>query len=76
MYIVSLCIENRKEEVYKIQEILTEYGDSIETRIGLHSLGKSKQGLILIVYNNEKNVENFVKKLKKLNNLSINYMKT
>lgn len=49
--IIGIQIENRKEEAIKLQEILTEYGCFIGTRIGLHDMGEYKclnYGIVLI----------------------------
>jgi hypothetical protein len=54
--IIGITINNRKEEAIKLQEILTEYGCDIKTRIGLHDMGEYKclnYGIVLIeVINN------------------------
>lgn len=49
--IIGISIENRREESQKLQEILTEYGCYIRTRIGLHPMGEYKclnYGIVLI----------------------------
>lgn len=49
--IIGISVENRKEESLKLQEILTEYGCLIRTRIGLHEMGEYKclnYGVVLI----------------------------
>ncbi len=49
--IIGISVENRKEESLKLQEILTEYGCLIKTRIGLHQMGEYKclnYGVVLI----------------------------
>jgi hypothetical protein len=54
--IIGIAINNRKEDSMKLQEILTEYGCDIKTRIGLHDMGEYKclnYGIVLIeVINN------------------------
>ena len=54
--IMGISLENRTEDALKFQEILTEYGCDIRTRIGLHPIGEYKcvnQGIILLeVVNN------------------------
>ncbi len=71
MYIVSIKTEKRQKEVPEIQQILTEYGESIETRLGVHT--KEKQGLIIVVYS-EKNVEEFIEKLNSIGTVTVNFM--
>lgn len=49
--IIGIQISNRLEEAAKLQEILTEYGCLIKTRIGLHDMGEYKclnYGIVLI----------------------------
>lgn len=49
--IMGISIDNREEESLKLQEILSKYGCSIKTRIGLHDIGEYKcinHGIVLI----------------------------
>lgn len=49
--IIGISVSNRKEDALKLQEILTEYGCVIKTRIGLHDMGEYKclnYGIVLI----------------------------
>lgn len=49
--IIGIQISNRLEDSAKLQEILTEYGCLIKTRIGLHDMGEYKclnYGIVLI----------------------------
>lgn len=48
--IVGLHVSNRVEGAPRIQQILTEYGGNIRTRLGLHPTGseESSSGLILL----------------------------
>lgn len=49
--IIGISVDNRKEEAQKLQDILTEYGCYIKTRIGLHDMGEYKclnYGIVLI----------------------------
>lgn len=54
--ILGILLENRIENAIKFQEILTECGCDIRTRIGLHPIGEYKcvnSGIILLeVVNN------------------------
>ena len=40
--IIGIELENRLEESLKLQSILSKYGCSIKTRIGLHDMGEYK----------------------------------
>ena len=49
--IMGVLLDNRLEEAVKFQEILTECGCDIRTRIGLHNIGEYKcvnSGIILL----------------------------
>ena len=49
--ILGILLDNRIEEAVKFQEILTECGCNIRTRIGLHNIGEYKcinNGIILL----------------------------
>ena len=49
--IIGIELENRLEESLKLQSILSKYGCSIKTRIGLHDMGEYKclnYGVVLI----------------------------
>ncbi|MBD5401596.1 hypothetical protein HDR58_02175 [bacterium] len=49
--IIGISVDNRREEAQKLQDILTDYGCYIKTRIGLHDMGEYKclnYGIVLI----------------------------
>ncbi len=49
--ILGVHIKNRTHEAVKIQDILTKYGCSIKTRLGLHEVTEdhcSTQGIIIL----------------------------
>ena len=49
--IIGVKLENRIEEAVKFQQVLTQYGCTIRTRIGLHNIGEYKcinYGIILL----------------------------
>ena len=49
--IIGVSLDNRLEEAVKFQEVLTQYGCTIRTRIGLHNVGEYKcenKGIILL----------------------------
>ena len=54
--IMGVLIDNRIEEAVKFQEILTEFGCDIKTRVGLHNINEYNcvnNGIILLeVVNN------------------------
>ena len=71
MYIVSIKVEKRDKEVPEIQNILTKYGEAIDTRLGIHT--KDKHGLIIVVYS-EENIEQFVEELNAIGDVEANFM--
>lgn len=49
--ILGVLITDRKEEAGEVQKVLTQYGCSIKTRLGLHEVTQeqsSKEGLIIL----------------------------
>jgi hypothetical protein len=49
--ILGVLITDRKKEAGNVQKVLTSYGGSIKTRLGLHEVGDStlsEEGLILL----------------------------
>ncbi len=49
--IIGICLKNRTQEAAGLQEILTRYGCSIKTRIGLHDVAEGQcaaGGIILL----------------------------
>ncbi len=59
--IIGIKISNRLESAVSVQEILTEYGCIIKTRIGLHEENNgqcSPRGLILLeIINDEESIK-------------------
>ena len=49
--ILGICLKNRTQQAGALQEILTRYGCSIKTRIGLHDVAEGQcaaGGIILL----------------------------
>lgn len=49
--IIGVSLANRIEEAVKFQEVITKYGCTIRTRIGLHNVGEYRcvnNGIILL----------------------------
>ena len=49
--IMGIKVANRAQEAQKLQEILTQYGCEIQTRLGLHPIGDYKcnnYGIVLV----------------------------
>ena len=73
MYVISISVDKREEEIPDTQEVLTKYGKKIVARLGLHNCEKEYDGLILIVYK-EEDVEDFVEEMNRINGINVNYM--
>jgi len=76
--IVGLKINNKQENALKVQQILTENGCKIKTRIGLNVVEKdecSASGLILLEIVEDKEAEKIVNELEKINEIEIQQMK-
>ena len=59
--ILGVLITDRQKEAGNVQKVLTGYGSSIKTRLGLHEVGDttlSKEGLILLELTGEINQQN------------------
>lgn len=71
MYIVSIITKKREKEIPDVQQILTNHGESIDTRLGINL--KDNHGLIILVYTG-KNVEEFIEDLNSIGSVTANYM--
>ncbi len=78
MRIVGIYIPQRVKDAAKVQSILTEYGCSIKTRLGLHEVTAdncSNQGLVLLEMTGEvKEMDAMEEKLRKLEGIQIQRM--
>lgn len=79
--ILGLKVDNRHEDAPKVQEVLTDYGCVIKTRLGLHSATDdrnvcSEDGLILLelIRNAEKEVAELEGKLKDIGAVHVEKM--
>ena len=75
--IIGIGIENRKETAIKVQDVLTEYGCDIKTRLGLSDYKEkecSYKGLILVDVPNREKALLIEKELKNIDNIVIKEM--
>ena len=75
--IIGIGIENRKETAKTVQDILTEFGCDIKTRLGLNDYKEeecSYKGLILVDVPNRERALELKNKLNNINNLTIKEM--
>ena len=77
--IMAIAVNNRSKEAVKVQEVLTKYGCSIMTRLGLHE-GVADQctnyGLIILqLCGNHDLAENMQKELEAYEDVKVKFMK-
>ncbi len=73
--IVIISVEKRQEISAKVQEVLTEFGCIIQTRLGLHNSSKdscSQDGLIILeCLDNNEEINNLNKKLLSIDGIKV-----
>lgn len=76
--LIMIRIEKRDPEAVDVQNILTEFGCCIKTRLGLHEVETDKcsaSGLIILQLGKDFcDVEGFMKKLNALSHVTAKYM--
>jgi hypothetical protein len=76
--ILGVQVTNRLEKAQDVQNILTEYGCNIKTRLGLHEVSESKcstVGLLIIeACGNEDDIIDMEAKLNKIKGLVVKKM--
>lgn len=76
--LVGIHIHNRLEQAVDVQRLLTEYGGSIKTRVGLHEptdQGTSGNGMIVLeTLGDASHVETLIEKLNALQGVSADTM--
>jgi hypothetical protein len=77
-YIIGIHISNRVKNVLSVQNVLTEFGCHIKTRLGLHELSDSScspNGLLIIeLLGEDGKAEEFVKALKEVEGVDVQKM--
>ena len=46
--IMGILVDKRTKSAPRVQEVLTKYGDSILSRVGIHDPGEEEHGLITL----------------------------
>ncbi|MBR1942991.1 hypothetical protein IJ843_04585 [bacterium] len=75
--IIGIGIENRKETAINVQNVLTEYGCEIKTRLGLNDYKETEcsyKGIILVDVPNREQALKLEEKLKEIENVTIKEM--
>jgi hypothetical protein len=76
--VLGVLLPNRFQEAVKFQELLTQYGCNIRTRLGLHEVCDHKcsvSGLILLeMYGDEEQILELEEKLRGLDGVQVQKM--
>ena len=76
--ILGIQVTNRLEKAQDVQQVLTEYGCNIKTRLGLHEVSGSEcstVGLLIIeTYGDKAEIQKMEAKLKKIKGLVVKKM--
>ena len=75
--IIGISVSNRKETATKVQEILTEFGCDIKTRLGLNDYNENSctyNGLILVDMPKRKKAIEMINELKAIENVTVKEM--
>ncbi len=76
--IMGILVDKRTKSAPKVQEVLTKYGDSILSRVGIHDPGEEENGLITLnIRDKNERIEELEKKLEELDGVEVKtiYMK-
>ncbi|KNY24881.1 hypothetical protein [Pseudobacteroides cellulosolvens] len=70
--IMGILVDRRTESAPKVQEILTKFGDSILSRVGIHDPGEEDHGLITLnIRDREEKIESLSKELESLKGVNV-----
>jgi len=76
--IMGIRIADREKDAETVQNMLTEYGCYIKTRLGLHEADNvcSSSGIILLEFvgNSDENSKELMEKLQAIDSVSVNTM--
>jgi putative iron-only hydrogenase system regulator len=75
---MGILVDKRTKSAPKVQEVLTKYGDSILSRIGIHDPGEKEHGLITLnLRDKEEQLEALTQELEHLDGVTVKtvYMK-
>ena len=73
--ILGVHVTDRTKEAVEVQKLLTHYGSSIKTRLGLHEIGNSPEGvMVLEVVGNSEIWKEMAKKLSAIEGIEVKEM--
>ncbi len=76
--IMGILVDKRTESASKVQNVLTKFGDSILSRVGIHDPGEEQNGLITLnIRDRNEKIEELRKELESLDGVTVRtiYMK-
>ncbi len=76
--IIGVRLDNRTQTAIEFQKVLTHFGCSIKTRLGLHEVAANvcaPNGLILLEVIHDDEAQNLKKELKEIEGIEIQSMK-
>ena len=75
MAIMGVRVDKRTQSAPKVQEVLTKYGDSILSRVGIHDPGEEQHGLITLNVRDEgEKISSLAHDLEVLQGVSVSIM--
>jgi len=80
--IIGIHITDRLKEALEVQKLLTEFGDQIKTRLGLHEIEKNvpgmkspRNGVLLVeMVPPEERIQEFMARLRKIQGVEVKSM--
>lgn len=72
LFIMGILVDTRKKSAPKVQEILTQHGDNIISRFGVHDPGEENHGLIVLtIRDKEEFLKDLTKELEQLDGVTV-----
>jgi len=70
--ILGVHVTDRMKEAVEVQKVFTHYGSSIKTRLGLHEIGSSPEGVVLLeIVGESKTWKEMAKKLAAIEGIEV-----
>jgi len=71
--VVGIVVENRAEKADEVQNIITQYGDSIISRMGVPSPDRDTGVITIAMEADRQRISDFVRELEAVDGVSANY---
>jgi hypothetical protein len=73
--ILGVHVTDRMKEAVEVQKVFTHYGSHIKTRLGLHEIGSSPEGVVLLeIVGDSKLWKEMAKKLAAIEGIEVKEM--